>query len=141
MSPIQPKGVAEGLGRPETPSRADIEALRSLLALDEEIAARAGGAAGPPPAEPTGRLGPSAALRDRRLALASRLPLEALEIYEDALRRGLRPAAVATRGRVCWGCFHSLSPNVVAAFLSDEVFLGCPHCERLLFNPDWKVRR
>jgi predicted nucleic acid-binding Zn-ribbon protein len=111
------------------------------LTIDDEIATRASGAEKPPvEASPTSGE-PSADLRARRSALARRLPLEALEIYEDALRRGLRPAAIATRGRVCWGCFHSLSLAVATALLSEEVFWGCPHCERLLFNPDWKARR
>jgi predicted nucleic acid-binding Zn-ribbon protein len=92
-------------------------------------------------------LGASAALRDgcadlavRRGAITSQLPLEALEDYERALRRGLAPAAVATRGKVCWGCFHPLSAAVAAEFLSSEAILCCPHCERVLFNPDWRGR-
>lgn len=86
----------------------------------------------------------SAELRDacadlaaRRGAIASRMPREALEDYESALRRGLLPAAVATRGKVCWGCFHPLAAALAAQFRNDEVFLRCPHCERVLFNPDW----
>jgi predicted nucleic acid-binding Zn-ribbon protein len=76
----------------------------------------------------------------RRGAITSRVPREALEDYESALRRGLLPAAVATRGKVCWGCFHPLSAAVAAAFLNAQAFVRCPHCERVLFNPDWNER-
>jgi hypothetical protein len=77
----------------------------------------------------------------RRRAIASRIPPDRLEDYESALRRGLLPAAVATRGRVCWGCFHRLSAAVTAAFEDAQAFVCCPHCERVLFNPDWIERR
>jgi predicted nucleic acid-binding Zn-ribbon protein len=123
------------------PLRSDVEALVALMALDEEVAAATHAAADSPPAGPKERRGPSAGLDARRSALTRRLPPEALEIYDDALRRGLRPAAVGTRGRVCWGCFHSLALEVATPLLSEEAFVGCPHCERLLFNPDWKARR
>jgi hypothetical protein len=121
--------------------RSDVEALVALMALDEEIATETHGAADSPRAGSWERRGLSAALDARRSALARRLPPEALEIYDDALRRGLRPAAVGTRGRVCWGCFHSLAPEVATPLTSEETFVGCPHCERLLFNPDWRARR
>jgi chromosome segregation ATPase len=79
-------------------------------------------------------------LPDRRDAITSRIPRATLEDYEDALRHGLLPAAMATRGRVCWGCFHPLSATLTAEFTSAEAFLRCPHCERVLFNPDWIER-
>jgi len=110
------------------------------MALDDDIDTETLGARDPRPGSGRPR-GHSADLGARRSALALRLPREALEIYDDALRRGLRPAAVATRGRVCWGCFHSLALEVTAPFLDDEAYVSCPHCERLLFNPDWRVRR
>jgi len=104
-----------------------------LLQLAEKKQAEAGAA--------------SADLRDacadlaaRRGAITSQIRREALENYEAALRRGLMPAAVATRGRVCWGCFHGLSAAVAAEFHDSKAFLRCPHCERVLFNPDWSER-
>jgi predicted nucleic acid-binding Zn-ribbon protein len=96
----------------------------------------------------TGAVAASAALRDqcadlpvRRGAITSRIPRATLEDYEDALGHGLFPAAVATRGRVCWGCFHRLSGPVTAEFQDAQAFVCCPHCERVLFNPDWIERR
>lgn len=77
----------------------------------------------------------------RRGAIAGRIPREALDPYEGALHRGLLPPAVATRGQVCWGCFHRLGGAVVAPFLEDDAFVTCPHCERLLFNPGWTERQ
>jgi predicted nucleic acid-binding Zn-ribbon protein len=76
----------------------------------------------------------------RRGAITSRVPREALAGYESALRRGLVPAAVATRGKVCWGCFHALPAATAAEFMNAQGFLRCPHCERVLFNPDWNER-
>jgi predicted nucleic acid-binding Zn-ribbon protein len=76
----------------------------------------------------------------RRAAIASRIPRGALEDYESALRRGLLPAAVATHGRVCWGCFHRLSGAITSAFDETRALVCCPHCERVLFNPDWIER-
>lgn len=140
MKPAEPKSFADRPRHAELPSRPDVETLRALLAVDDEIATRTR-AKTPRSAASTESQEPAAALSQRRSALASRLPLEALEIYEDALRRGLRPAAIATRGQVCWGCFHGLSAAVAAALMNEEVFWACPHCERLLFNPDWKARR
>jgi predicted nucleic acid-binding Zn-ribbon protein len=90
----------------------------------------------------------SAELRDqctdlpvRRKAITSRIAPATLADYESALRLGLFPAAVATRGRVCWGCFHRLSGTVTAEFQEAQAFVCCPHCERVLFNPDWIERR
>jgi hypothetical protein len=80
-------------------------------------------------------------LADRRTAITSRIDRATLEDYEDALGHGLFPAAVATRGRVCWGCFHRLSGPVTAEFQDAQAFVCCPHCERVLFNPDWIERR
>ena len=82
-----------------------------------------------------------ASLAARRTAIASRIPRATLEDYEKALRQGLVPAAVATRGQVCWGCFHRLSAAVTAEFQEAQAFVCCPHCERVLFNPDWIERR
>ena len=76
----------------------------------------------------------------RRAAIGSRIPRGAFDDHENALRRGLLPAAVATHGRVCWGCFHRLSAAVTAAFDRSQAFVCCPHCERVLFNPDWIER-
>jgi len=120
-----------------------VQALLALVALDESVAKREASVA-PTPAldertsSELARLEPE--LRARRGGIASRIPREALETYESALRRGLVPAAVATRGAVCWGCFHRLSTAVTAPFLHEEVFQCCPHCERLLYNPDWTER-
>ena len=98
--------------------------------------------------EQTAALAASAELREqcadlatRRTAITSRIPRATLEDYETALRHGLLPAAVATRGRVCWGCFHRLSGAVTAEFQDAQAFVCCPHCERVLFNPDWIERR
>ena len=77
----------------------------------------------------------------RRTAITNRIPRATLEEYENTLRQGLFPAAVATRGRVCWGCFHRLSGAVTAEFEDAQAFVCCPHCERVLFNPDWIERR
>ena len=77
----------------------------------------------------------------RRGAITSRIPRATLADYENALRHGLLPAAVATSGRVCWGCFHRLSGAVTAEFDDAQAFVCCPHCERVLFNPDWIERR
>jgi predicted nucleic acid-binding Zn-ribbon protein len=76
----------------------------------------------------------------RRAAIAHRIPRGGLADYESALRRGLLPAAVATHGRVCWGCFHRLSGAITAAFDETQALVCCPHCERVLFNPDWIER-
>jgi predicted nucleic acid-binding Zn-ribbon protein len=76
-------------------------------------------------------------LATRRKEITSRIPRATLDDYEDALRHGLFPAAVATRGRVCWGCFHPLSGAFTAELQVAQAFVCCPHCERVLFNPDW----
>ena len=97
--------------------------------------------------EQTAALAASAELREQcadlathRTAITNRIPRATLEDYEEALRQGLFPAAVATRGRVCWGCFHQLSGAVTAEFQDAQAFVCCSHCERVLFNPDW-IRR
>lgn len=82
----------------------------------------------------------SANLPARRAVIAARIPRDTLAGYETALRRGLLPAAVATHGRVCWGCFHRLSGAMTAAFDETQAPVWCPHCERVLFNPDWIER-
>jgi len=123
---------------------ADVEELRLSLEGQERRAARLMRLAETKQNE---ALVASGGLRDgcadlavRRGAITSRIPREAREEYESALRRGLAPAAVATRGKVCWGCFHPLSAAVAAEFLNAQAFVRCPHCERVLFNPDWKER-
>jgi predicted nucleic acid-binding Zn-ribbon protein len=116
--------------------RDDVEALIALVSLDADVAERkaaASGSAGPR----EGRADPAA----RRTMIASRIPRATLEDYENARRQGLLPAAVATRGRVCWGCFHGLSGAITAPFQDAQAFVCCPHCERVLFNPDWIERR
>jgi predicted nucleic acid-binding Zn-ribbon protein len=124
---------------------ADIERLRRALLDDERHVAQVMRRAEKKQAEVAAA---SAALRDacadaagRRGAIIGRIPQQALKVYESALQRGLLPPAVATRGAVCWGCFHRLSGMPVAPFLSEEAFVCCPHCERLLFNPEWTERR
>ena len=94
--------------------------------------------------EQTAALAASAELREqcadlatRRTTITNRIPRATLEDYENALRHGLLPAAVATRGQVCWGCFHRLPAAVTAEFQEAQAFACCPHCERVLFNPDW----
>lgn len=116
--------------------RNDVEALIALVSLDQGTVRREGTVAA------------SAELRvhspdlpTRRTAITSRIPRATLEDYENALRQGLLPAAVATRGQVCWGCFHRLSGAVTAEFQDAQAFVCCPHCERVLFNPDWIERR
>jgi predicted nucleic acid-binding Zn-ribbon protein len=126
MNEGAPKAVAARSRRASPPLRGDVQALLALLAFDEASAGLKDGGAD---------------LAVRRGAIASRIPREALDVYDSALRRGLLPAAVPTRGRVCWGCFHGLSAPVAAPFLHEEVFLCCPHCERLLFNPSWTERK
>ena len=115
--------------------RDDVEAVIALVGLDQEIAL-------------TEAVAASAELREhgadlaaRRKAITNRIPPATLEDYENALRHALFPAAVATRGRVCWGCFHGLSGAVTAEFRDAQAFVCCPHCERVLFNPDWIERR
>lgn len=135
--------------------RADVKAMLALVALDEGITkreasvAKALALAGRAEAEiaQMEAAAASAELRDacadlatRRGAITSKIPREALEDYEHALRRGLIPAAVTTHGKVCWGCFHGLSATLAAEFRDAEAFLRCPHCERVLFNPDWSER-
>jgi predicted nucleic acid-binding Zn-ribbon protein len=122
MDRAEPKRIDLGHKRPPAHPRADVQALLALQALDESADA-------------------GADLADRRRSIADRIPREALDVYEAARRRGLLPPVIATRGTVCWGCFHRLSPAVAAPFLGEEAFLSCPHCERLLFNPDWTERR
>jgi len=134
MNEVAPKRT--GSKASATPQRRDdVEALIALVSLDEGVARPEAAAA-------------AAELRDRgadpaarRAAITSRIPRVALEDYENARRQGLSPAAVATRGRVCWGCFHRLSGTVTAEFQDAQAFLCCPHCERVLFNPDWMERR
>jgi len=77
----------------------------------------------------------------RRATIASRVPPATLADYENAMRHGLYPAAVATRGRVCWGCFHGLTAASTVEFHEARTFMCCPHCERVLFNPDWIEER
>ncbi len=106
----------------------------ALVSLDQDIA-RAEAEA------PSELRAQGADLATRRKAITSRIPRATLADYEGALRQGLSPAAVATRGRVCWGCFHSLSGALTAEFHEAQAFLCCPHCDRVLFNPDWIERR
>ena len=134
MNEVAPKRTGSKASAPPR-RRDDVEALIALVSLDEGVARREAAAA-------------AAELRDRgadpaarRAAITSRIPRVALEDYESARRQGLLPAAVATRGRVCWGCFHRLSGTVTAEFQDAQAFLCCPHCERVLFNPDWMERR
>jgi predicted nucleic acid-binding Zn-ribbon protein len=115
VAPKRPGGEAGATPR----RRDDVEALIALLSLDEQGTDPAG----------------------CRTAVTSRIPPATLEDYESARRRGLIPAAVATRGRVCWGCFHGLSGAATAEFRDSQAFVCCPHCERVLFNPDWTEGR
>jgi len=117
MNHVAPRRPLTGTGGVPR-RRADVEALITLVSLDEQ---------GAHPA--------------RRTEVTSRIPRVTLEDYENARRQGLLPAAVATRGRVCWGCFHGLSGAVAAELQEAQVFVCCPHCERVLFNPDWMERR
>jgi hypothetical protein len=143
MSRGEPKNGGVRTRKPSENARADVQALLALVALDEGVVR--GEASGAPSPALDARTGSDLARREpevlaRRGAIASLVPREALETYDRARRRGLVPAAVATRGAVCWGCFHRLSAAVSAAFLREEVFQCCPHCERLLYNPDWTER-
>jgi predicted nucleic acid-binding Zn-ribbon protein len=143
MNRAEPKSAAVSGRHASGPPRGDVQALLALVALDESVARREASVASNPALDERAssalaRLEPE--LRARRGAITSRIPREALETYESALRRGLLPAAVATRGTVCWGCFHRLSTTVTALFLDEEAFQCCPHCERLLYNPDWTER-
>ena len=115
--------------------RDDVEAVIALVGLDQEIALTEAVAAS------AGLREQRADLATRRKGITNRIPRATLEAYENALRHALFPAAVATRGRVCWGCFHGLSGAVTAEFQDAQAFVCCPHCERVLFNPDWIERR
>ena len=133
MNDIAPRrSGSKAVSRPQR--RDDVEAVMALVGLDQDIAR-------------TEAAAPSAQLREqradlasRRKAITSRIPRATLADYEGALRQGLSPAAVATRGRVCWGCFHPLSGALTAEFQDAQAFLCCPHCDRVLFNPDWIER-
>ncbi len=118
MNELAPKRPGSQTSAPPR-RRDDVEALVELMSLDQ------------------GKADPAAL----RTVIASRIPRGTLEDYENARRLGLRPPAVATRGRVCWGCFHRLSGAVIADFQDAQAFVCCPHCERVLFNPDWMERR
>ena len=120
---------------PATRRRDDVEAVMALVDLDQDIARAEAATAS---AEVRER---RADLATRRSAFTRRMPPATLEDYETALRLGLSPGAVATRGRVCWGCFHRLSGAVAAELQDAQTFARCPHCERVLFNPDWTERR
>jgi predicted nucleic acid-binding Zn-ribbon protein len=76
-------------------------------------------------------------LAERRTVLMSRIPGVALEIYAKALRLGRQPAAIGTHGAVCWGCFHRLPIAVTSEFQSEARLVPCPHCERLMYDPEW----
>lgn len=118
MNELAPKRPGSRTSAPRQ-RRDDVEALIELVSLDQ------------------GTADPAAV----RTAITSRIPRATLEDYENARRRGLLPPAVATRGRVCWGCFNPLSGAVTAEFQDAQAFVCCPHCERVLFNPDWMERR
>ena len=136
MNRDQPTSLGTRAGGESTTPRGDVRALLALVTLDEGIAKRRR----PSPNPWRSSRGRMRRSRRPQAAITSRIPREALEDYESALRRGLVPAAVATRGQVCWGCFHPLSAAVAAEFLNAQAFVRCPHCERVLFNPDWNER-
>jgi predicted nucleic acid-binding Zn-ribbon protein len=126
--------------------RDDVEALIALVSLDQDKARRqatvASALSQTEAAAASAEIqAPSADLANRRSAITSRIPEATVRDYESALRHGLIPAAVATRGSVCWGCFHRLSRAVTSKFEDAQAFVCCPHCERVLFNPDWIERR
>jgi predicted nucleic acid-binding Zn-ribbon protein len=131
-APKRPRGRTGDTRR----RRDDVEALITLVALDADTARREAATAAS--TELREDHADPAALRK---TIMSRIPGATLEDYESARRRGLLPAAVATRGRVCWGCFHGLSGAVTGPFHDAQAFVCCPHCERVLFNPDWMERQ
>lgn len=92
-------------------------------------------------------LAASAELRDtgaefpaRRRALTGRISTEVLDRYEIALRSERRPAVLATRGTVCWGCHLRLPAAVAREFRTSKRITACPHCLRLLYDSNWLER-
>jgi predicted nucleic acid-binding Zn-ribbon protein len=80
-------------------------------------------------------------LAEHRRALTGRISGPALESYETALRLRRQPAAIGTRGAVCWGCFRRLPAALTAAFRARRRLTPCPHCSRLLYDPTWLEAR
>lgn len=81
-----------------------------------------------------------AELPARRKALTSRISAEVLDRYDLALRSERRPAVLATRGTVCWGCHLRLPAAVAREFRASKRITPCPYCLRLLYDSNWLER-
>lgn len=108
-------------------------ALRSLIALsslDDELLARGIDTF----AERTEMPGE---VRERRAELTRVLTPETLRLYDVAARTGRQPAVLGTKGSVCCGCHLRLPTKIAHDFQAKRRITACPHCHRLLYNPEW----
>lgn len=81
-----------------------------------------------------------AELPARRKALRCRISAEVLDRYDLALRSERRPAVLATRGTVCWGCHLRLPAAVAREFRASKRITACPYCLGLLYDSNWLER-
>lgn len=81
-----------------------------------------------------------AELPARRKALTCGISAAVLDRYDLALRSERRPAVLATRGTVCWGCHLRLPAAVAREFRASKRITACPHCLRLLYDSNWLER-
>jgi len=76
---------------------------------------------------------------DERRRLGALLSREVLEAYELALRAGRQPAVVRLVASVCSGCHVRLPTTLDQKIRRVRGVGACPHCLRLVYDPEWLV--
>jgi len=71
----------------------------------------------------------------RREAVRKALDSEALQLYDRAYRAH-GSAIVPAEGKICQGCFSSLTPNDNNRLLSGRQLVLCRSCQRILYMPE-----
>ncbi|MEQ8821239.1 MAG: C4-type zinc ribbon domain-containing protein [Sumerlaeia bacterium] len=72
------------------------------------------------------------ALNKARDKSATKVPAEALEVYERIRKRHPRDPVVVVRGGSCGGCHFSILPNMLVVVHKGEEIATCDNCSRIL---------
>jgi predicted nucleic acid-binding Zn-ribbon protein len=101
---------------------ATVEDIRALLELTE--------------ADRPAERAASEARRQRRDAMARRVPRKLLDPYQLLLDVGRTPVVVAIERGTCMGCHVRLPTMLEYETRHSLAVHRCPHCRRLLYNPE-----
>lgn len=77
------------------------------------------------------------AAEQRRRAVLPRLEPEVHRMVDLALRTGRQPVVTTLVGAFCSGCHLRLSATAERQLRAGRKVGSCPHCRRLLYDPDW----